>query len=133
MHQYAQIHSLLNKDVPAVVQINRRLAPSTVRISPLVASSRPKINASTPDLLLDGPVSPDDVLDHIRSQLEGHLAGRRLSLKPEQIRFVDLPKDVFSVKTTGVFKLEFQVAQLKPIVKTIQIGVDRKSLKEYNA
>lgn len=130
--QYAEIHRLLDEDVPKVIQINRRLAPSAIRISPLVAS-RPKINASTPGLLLEGPVSTDDVLDHIKKQLKDPLDGRPLSLKPEQVRFVNLPRGVFNIKTTGTFQLEIQVVHLNPIVKTIEVGIDSQSLKEYNA
>jgi hypothetical protein len=112
--------------------MQRRLAPQSRRISPLVAS-RPKVNANTPDLPLEVSVSTDSVLEHIREHLKGQLDGRPLSLKPEQVRFVNLPRGVFQIKTTGTYQLEIQVAQLNPIVKTIEIGTDSKSLKQYNA
>jgi len=125
------MHSLLSEKVPQLIRIPRRLVDSSVvtpkrRLSPLVAQASSAIPPSA-NLPIDGSVSADAVVSHIRGYLKEDLAGQFMSLEPKQIRFVDLPGGSDKIKTTGTFRVEIQVGHLKPVIRQIRVVPERAS------
>ncbi|KAK1828199.1 hypothetical protein QBC39DRAFT_359733 [Podospora conica] len=120
---YAQLYTLLNKDVSETIHIKHQLEPPN-RTSRLFPKRR----------LLQGRVTHSDVLARIRKQLsKASNGGDPGLLTRREIRFVDLPPGRKFIYTTGSFQAEIRLPDLDPVVKTVEVRPDKLSLKEYNA
>ncbi|KAK0730569.1 hypothetical protein B0H67DRAFT_639057 [Lasiosphaeris hirsuta] len=115
----------------------------SARISPLVASARTsKVEdakstvTKTPEsperntLAIFGSVSVTDVVNHVKKLLMADLEASRISLGPENIRFVGLLDNSDRVKALGRWEVEISVdgsgsvdknGSLKPVRKMVEI------------
>ncbi|KAK3362830.1 hypothetical protein B0T25DRAFT_575513 [Lasiosphaeria hispida] len=142
------IRELLSTLLPETLTFFRKPIPAPppktpARISPLVASARASqveeaktSTTATPDspecnmLAIFGSVSVTDVANHIKELLMADLEASRISLGPENIRFVGLPDNNDRIKALGRWEVNILVdgsgsvdkdAGLQPVRKMVEI------------
>lgn len=99
-------------------------SPPSQPISPLIASAKPDATRDqNGPLAIYGSVSATDIVGYIKSLLVNDVEGSRITLEPENIRFLGTEEETDRVKNLGRWEVEISVGDtgLGPVRKTVEV------------